>query len=73
MAPESYVLHADDIHAGFTKTHGKSGEIAVAGSQTEAAYMTRIENIHGIYDHGRISGIFTCRIAVLLYRVDGIG
>ena len=47
--------------------------LSLAGSQTEAAYMTRIENIHGIYDHGRISGIFTCRIAVLLYRVDGIG
>ena len=64
--------HADDLHAGFPKPCRQPGEIAVRGGQAEAVDGSRIENVHGVDDHGRVGGTLPGGVSVLLDGDDGI-
>ena len=60
---------AHDKHTGLSEPLGQLGKVRIAGYQAEAVYISRIQNIHGVDDHGGIGGIFAGGVAVLL---DGI-
>ena len=64
--------HSDNKHSRFTKSCCQPCKITVAANKTEAINLTRIQDIHRIDYHGRISRILSLSVAVLLYRSDGI-
>ena len=64
--------HADDLLARLTQPGGQTGEVGIAGHQYETVALSGIEDVHGVDDHSRISGVLSGGIAVLLDGGDGV-
>ena len=66
------LAHADDREAAFADTAGQTREIAVARHDAEALHRARVQDVHGVDDHGRVGGILALSVAELLDGRDGV-
>jgi len=51
--------------------HGKPYEVAVAGNQAEPVKMLRVQQVHGVDNHGRVRRVLALSIGKLLHGLDG--
>ena len=50
--------HADDQLAGFAQAGGKAGKVRIGRNDAKAIHIARIQQIHGVNDHGAVGCIF---------------
>ena len=66
------LAHADDGEAAFADATGQPREVAVARHDAEALHRARVQDVHGVDDHGRVGGVLALRVAELLDGRDGV-
>ena len=64
--------HADDQLAGFAQAGGKAGKVRIGRNDAKAIHIARIQQIHGVNDHGAVGCIFAGGVAILLDGNDGV-
>ena len=64
--------HTDDLFPRLPEPGSQTGKIGIAGNQHKAVTAAGIQNIHGIYDHGRVGSVLAGGVAVLLDGSDGV-
>ena len=60
------LAYADDVHPALAQADGQGREVRVRGDEDVAVRLAGVEDVHGVYYHGRVRGVFAAGVGELL-------